>query len=71
MSPAPLPISLSSLLPAALPCAAVRFVVVLLASDFGENATSGQAISVTGFHAKAFILLANDSIGRGSPLASE
>jgi hydroxymethylpyrimidine/phosphomethylpyrimidine kinase len=33
--------------------------VVLFRRDFGENATSGQAIYVTGFDAKAFILLAN------------
>jgi hydroxymethylpyrimidine/phosphomethylpyrimidine kinase len=36
--------------------------VVLFRQDFGENATSGQAICVTGFHPKAFILLANDRI---------
>jgi hydroxymethylpyrimidine/phosphomethylpyrimidine kinase len=50
------------LLPAALPRAAVAFVVVLFVWQFGENATSGQEISVTGFNAKAFILLANDSL---------
>jgi hypothetical protein len=33
---------------------------MFLRQKFGENATSGQAISVTGFEAKAFILLAND-----------
>jgi hypothetical protein len=49
------------LLPAALPRAAVSFVVVFSGKKFGENATSGQAISVTGFDAKAFILLGNDS----------
>jgi hypothetical protein len=48
------------LLPAALPRAAVSFVVMFLHEKFGENATSGQAISVTGSDAKAFILLAND-----------
>jgi len=48
-------------LPAALPLAAVSFVVMFVGRNFGENATSGQAISVTGFDAKAFILLANDS----------
>jgi hydroxymethylpyrimidine/phosphomethylpyrimidine kinase len=32
-----------------------------LRRDFGENATCGQAICVTGFHAKAFILLENGS----------
>jgi hydroxymethylpyrimidine/phosphomethylpyrimidine kinase len=36
--------------------------VVLFRPDFGENATSGQEIYVTGFHPKAFILLANDRI---------
>src|SRR5262245_42978471 len=60
--PALLPISLSSLLPAALPRAAVRIVVVLFAGNFGENATYGQAIRITGLHAKTFILLANDRL---------
>jgi len=40
--------------------------VVLFGGEFGENATSGQEISITGFDAKAFILLANDSLGRHS-----
>jgi hydroxymethylpyrimidine/phosphomethylpyrimidine kinase len=38
--------------------------VVLFRLEFGENATSGQEICVTGFHRKAFILLANDSTQR-------
>ena len=59
MLPTLLPISLSSLSPAALPRAAARLVVVLFRQDFGENATHGQAICITGFHAKTFILLAN------------
>jgi hydroxymethylpyrimidine/phosphomethylpyrimidine kinase len=42
--------------------------VVLFRRDFGENATSGQAICITGIDAKAFILLANAS---ASPTASE
>ena len=67
MPPALLPISLSSLLPAALPRAAVGFVVVLSGEDFGENATWGQAICVTGSDAKAFILLANDSLRNPIP----
>jgi hydroxymethylpyrimidine/phosphomethylpyrimidine kinase len=37
---------------------------MLFVGEFGENATSGQEISITGFDAKAFILLANDSVGR-------
>src|SRR5215467_14652981 len=41
------------------PCCG-RIVVVLFGGDFGENATYGQEICVTGFDAKAFILLAND-----------
>jgi hypothetical protein len=41
------------------PCCGL-VVVMFLRQKFGENATSGQAISVTGFEAKAFILLAND-----------
>jgi hypothetical protein len=49
------------LLPAALPRAAVAFVVMLFVCQFGENATWGQEIWVTGFDAKVFILLANDS----------
>src|SRR5689334_18025640 len=37
---------------------------MLFDRQFGENATSGQEISITGFDAKAFILLANDSVLR-------
>jgi hydroxymethylpyrimidine/phosphomethylpyrimidine kinase len=54
------------LLPAALPRAAVPFVV-LLRTDFGENATRGQAIPVTTFDANAFILLANDAMPAALP----
>jgi hypothetical protein len=38
----------------------VSVVVVLFRRDFGENATLGQAICVTGFDPKVFILLTND-----------
>jgi len=35
---------------------------MLFVWQFGENATYGQEISITGFNAKAFILLANDRL---------
>ncbi|HEY6986169.1 MAG TPA: bifunctional hydroxymethylpyrimidine kinase/phosphomethylpyrimidine kinase, partial [Rhodanobacteraceae bacterium] len=60
MSPALPPISLSSLLPAALPCVLRSRLLGVIRRDFGENATSGQAICITGFDPKAFILLVND-----------
>jgi hypothetical protein len=46
----------------------VSVVVVLFRQDFGENATLGQAICVTRFDPKAFILLAN---GEAIPLDFE
>jgi hydroxymethylpyrimidine/phosphomethylpyrimidine kinase len=44
-----------------MPRAAVPFVV-LLRTDFGENATRGQAIPVTTFDANVLIPLANDTM---------